>query len=212
MDKQIIFKDRWSMINYIWFFMIAASIIYSALNGNLGDLSNAVISGAQEAVELSIFTLGSMCVWLGFLNLAEESGLTRLLSKLLSPIINRLFPEYKDNDEIKGKICMNISANFLGLGNAATPLGLSAMKAMDAKSKGERPTAGMILFVVINTASIQLLPINMAAIRSKYGSMQPFGIITQIWITSVTALLFCVIVCKLMEKSGNNINRLKTKR
>lgn len=188
------------MLNYIWFFIILSSVIYSLICGNVAVLSDAVMQGAADAVELTIFTMGSMCAWLGFLKIAEESGLTRLLAKVFSPLINRLFPEYAKNEEIKGKICMNISANFLGIGNAATPLGLSAMKSMDEINTGDKPTKGMILFVVINTASIQLLPINMAAIRRSLGSTAPFAILLQIWITSVSALLICVILCKLAER------------
>ena len=124
---------------------------------------------------------------------------------LLSAAARRLLEliqteEYRKEQEIKGKICMNLSANFLGLGNAATPLGLSAMKAMAEKNSGDSPTKGMILFVVINTASIQLLPINMAAIRSSCGSMEPFGILPEIWLTSAVSLLVCVLFCKLAER------------
>lgn len=189
------------MLNYIWFCMIAASVVYALVSGNVQALSGAVMDGAKDAVELTIFTLGSMCAWLGFLKIAEKSGLTQILARVLSPVIDRLFPEYKHDNEIKGKICMNMSANFLGLGNAATPLGLSAMKAMEEKSKSDRPGKGLILFVVINTASIQLLPINMAAIRSSTGSTAPFSILPHIWITSVAALIVCIMFCKLAERS-----------
>ena len=190
------------MLNYIWFFMIIASVFYALFSGNLGALSAAVMDGARQAVELSIFLTGSMCAWLGFLNIAEKSGLTNLLARIFSPLIDRLFPEYKNNLEIKGKICMNISANFLGIGNAATPLGLSAMKAMEQVNKTDKPTKGMILFVIINTASIQLLPINMAAMRSSIGSTAPFSILPHIWVTSAAALIICVIAAKLKERSS----------
>ena len=126
------------MINYIWFGMIALSVVCAAVNGRLSELSSAVMDGAGDAVELSIFLLGSMCAWLGFLKIAERAGLTNLLAQGFSPIIDRLFPDYRDDDGIKGKICMNVSANLLGLGNAATPLGLSAMKAM-AFPRGTSP-------------------------------------------------------------------------
>lgn len=188
------------MLNTIWFFLIAASIVCAACTGRLPDLSGAVMDGARDAVELSIFLLGSMCAWLGFLKIAEKSGLTQLLARVLSPVIDRLFPEYRGEEEIKGKICMNLSANFLGLGNAATPLGLSAMTAMAEKNRSDSPTKGMILFVVINTASLQLLPINMAAIRESCGSIAPFGILPQIWVTSLASLIVCVMFCKLAEQ------------
>ena len=144
--------------------------------------------------------LGSMCAWLGFLKIAEKSGLTNLLAEAFSPVINWLFPEYKGDREIKGKICMNISANFLGLGNAATPLGIAAMQAMQEKNpRGDMPTKGMVLFVVMNTASLQLLPINMAAMRGACGSAQPFGILPEIWLTSLGALLAALLFCKILE-------------
>ena len=151
-------------------------------------------------MELSIFLLGSMCAWLGFLKIAERAGLTNLLAQGFSPIIDRLFPDYRGDEEIKGKICMNISANLLGLGNAATPLGLSAMKAMAERSPGDAPSRGMVLFVVINTASLQLLPVNMAAMRASCGSAAPFGVLPEIWLTSLGALITAVTACKLLER------------
>lgn len=188
------------MLNAIWFGMILASVICALCTGNLGNLSTALMEGAGDAVELSVFLLGSMCAWLGFLEIAEKSGLTALLATAFSPVIDRLFPEYREDEEIKGKMCMNLSANFLGLGNAATPLGLAAISAMAKKNRGETPTKGMILFVVCNTASIQLLPVNMAAMRSSCGSIQPFGILPEIWITSLASLTLCVFACKLWER------------
>ena len=188
------------MINYIWFGMITASVLCALCTGRLGELSAAVMEGAQGAVELSISLLGSMCAWLGFLKIAEKSGLTNLLAEAFSPVINRLFPEYKGDREITGKICMNISANFLGRGNAATPLGIAAMQAMQERNpRRDMPTKGMVLFVVMNTASLQLLPINMAAMRGACGSAQPFGILPEIWLTSLGALLAALLFCKIME-------------
>lgn len=192
------------MLNAIWFGMILASVICAACTGNLGSLSTAVMDGAGDAVELTVFLLGSMCAWLGFLRIAEKSGLTDLLATAFSPVIDRLFPEYRDDPEIKGKMCMNLSANFLGLGNAATPLGLAAISAMAKKNRGDTPTKGMLLFVVFNTASIQLLPINMAAMRSSCGSAEPFAILPEIWITSLLSLLTCVLFCKLAERRSLN--------
>ena len=192
------------MLNYIWFFMMVLSLICAAINGRMEELSAAVMDGAGSAVELSITLLGSMCAWLGFLKIGERSGLCGLIAKGFSPVIDRLFPDYRGEEEIKAKICMNISANLLGLGNAATPLGLSAMMAMAEKEGragrgGALPSRGMILFVVINTASLQLLPVNMAVMRAAKGSAQPFGILPQVWITSLGALITAVLVCKLLE-------------
>ena len=189
------------MLNSIWFGMIALSVVCALMTGRLGELSSAVMDGAQTAVELSIFLLGSMCAWLGFLKIAEESGLSRLLARALSPIIGRLFPEYREDEEIQGKISMNLSANLLGLGSAATPLGLAAMESMAEKNTTDSPTKGMILFVVMNTASLQLIPVNMAAMRANCGSAAPFSILPQVWITSAASLAVCMVACKLLERT-----------
>lgn len=190
------------MLNSIWFGMIVLSVLCALVTGRLGELSSALMEGAQTAVELSIFLLGSMCAWLGFMKIAEESGLSRLLAQALAPIIGRLFPEYKDDEEIQGKISMNISANLLGIGNAATPLGLAAMKSMAEKNPSkDTPTKGMILFVVMNTASLQLIPVNMAVMRANCGSAAPFSILPQVWLTSAASLVVCMMACKLLERS-----------
>ena len=186
------------MINYIWFGMIALSVVCAAVNGRLPELSSALMEGAGSAVQLSITLLG-------FLKIAERGGLTRLLAACFSPIIDRLFPDYRGDEELKGKICMNLSANLLGLGNAATPLGLSAMEAMAEKAGDGVPSRGMILFVVINTASLQLLPVNMAAMRASCGSSAPFGVLPEIWATSLGALVTAVAVCKLLEQRSGRL-------
>ena len=191
------------MLNCIWFGMIVLSVVCALATGRLGQLSTALMEGAQSAVELSLALLGSMCAWLGFLKIAEESGLSRWIAKALSPVIGRLFPEYRGEEEIQGKIAMNLSANLLGLGNAATPLGLAAMAAMEKRAPNrDRPTRGMILFVVMNTASLQLIPLNLAAMRASTGSMAPFSILPQVWVTSGAALVACVTCCKLLERSS----------
>lgn len=189
------------MLSHIWFCLILASILCAACTGRLPQLSSAVMDGAQSAVELSLSLLGSMCLWLGFLRIAEESGLSARLARVLSPVIDRLFPEYRNDREIQGKICLNLSANLLGLGNAATPLGLAAMQAMQSRNPSPLPTNGMVLFVVINTASLQLLPINAAALRAAAGSSAPFAFLPQVWLTSLGSLAVCVLACKAMEHS-----------
>lgn len=191
------------MLNAIWFGMIVLSVVCAIANGRLGELSPALLEGAGNAVELSLALLGSMCAWLGFLRVAEDSGLTQLLAEAFSPLIDRLFPDYREDQEVKGKICMNLSANLLGLGNAATPLGLSAMKAMSARAGERQPSRGMVLFVVMNTASLQILPVNLAAIRAKCGSAAPFGVLPEVWVTSLGALVTAVMVCKILERKYN---------
>lgn len=188
------------MLNAIWLGMILLSVVTAACTGRLAELSAAVMEGAQSAVELSVALLGAMCAWLGFLKIAERAGLTGLMALGFSPLIHRLFPEYRDDPEIQGKICMNLSANLLGLGNAATPLGLSAMEAMARRNRGDEPDPGMILFVVLNTASLQLLPLSMANLRAACGSAEPFSLLPQVWITSLASLLTAVFACRLLER------------
>lgn len=188
------------MLDGLWLGMILAALLCAVCSGRLQELSAAVLSGAGQAVEVSLLLLGSLCAWSGFMEIARQAGLTQLLGQALSPLINRLFPDYRENDDVKGKISLNFAANLLGLGNAATPFGLSAMAAMHAADGKRAPSRGMLLFVVINTASLQILPLNMAAMRAACGSTAPFSILPQIWLTSLACLLTCAGACKILEK------------
>ena len=188
------------MLDWIWAGMLLAGILCACCTGRLGEVSQAVLEGAQSGVELSLALLGSLCAWTGFLKIADGAGITRWLALALGPLLGRLFPEYREDPEIQGKICMNLAANILGVGNAATPLGLAAMEAMKKRSPEALPTRGMILFVVLNTASLQLLPMNMAGLRAAAGSAEPFAILPQVWLTSAGALLAAVTACKLLER------------
>jgi len=186
------------MLNTIWCSMMLLSIITALFTGRTEDLTNALQNGAQEAVTLSIAVLGMMCFWTGLLRIADLAGVTCVLSRLLSPVICRLFPDYKDDPVIKERISMNISANLLGLGNAATPLGLAAIKEMAAR-RGEQPSNGMMLFIVLNTASLQLIPTYAITLRSNYGSSDPFAILPAVWIVSAISLAVCITAAKLFE-------------
>ncbi|HCC02051.1 MAG TPA: spore maturation protein A [Ruminococcaceae bacterium] len=190
------------MLNWIWAGMILISFICAVCTGRMEQLSSAVLSGAGSAVELCITTLGLMCFWTGLMHAAERGGLTQLLAKALSPLLHRLFPKLQHNSPALGAICMNLTANFLGLGNAATPLGLAAMQELKKESDVPAGTAdnAMVLFVVLNTSSLQLIPTFMAALRGKYGAVQPFDILPAVWITSLCALLAAVTAAKLMER------------
>ena len=187
------------MLNSIWFYMIAFSVVCSLATGNLGELSTALMDGAQSAVELSLFLLGSMCAWLGFLKIAEESGLSKLLAQALSPLITRLFPEYRRDEEIQGKISMNLSANLLGLGNAATPLGLEAARKMSRRTPGVANDA-LCMLVVCNTASIQLIPTTVAAVRAGAGCAAPFDILPATWLASAISVSVGILAAKLFAK------------
>lgn len=196
------------MLDLIWIIMIVSALFFSIVNGTVSEVSAALLSGSKSAVSIVITLVGTMAFWLGITEIAVECGLTVKLKKLLMPIINLLFPDYKHNEDIKEKISLNFAANLLGLGNAATPLGLAAMDAMEkADGKRSSPSKGMVLFVVINTTSLQLLPTQMAALRSTYGSLSPFGILTPILITSLGTMVFAIILCKLMERNKYELDR-----
>lgn len=192
------------MIDVIWMVLIVTAIVFSVFTNNTSNTVTAISDGAKKAIELSLFLMGNMAFWLGIAQIAEKSGLLKKLGKLLSPIIDKLFPKFKNNNDVKNKITANITANMFGLGNAATPLGISAVNTID--DNGIYPSKEIILFVVINTASLQLIPTNMAALRSAYGSRNPFSILGCVLISSFGALVVSIALCKIIEviKNANN--------
>lgn len=191
-------------MNYIWGSLILISIICAIITGRMPQLSDSILVGAQDAVTLSISMLGMMCLWTGLMKIAERSGITGVISRFFSPIISKLFPDYEKDSAAVKAICMNIAANLLGLGNAATPMGIVAMKEMAKESKLKNTANNsMIMFVVINTASIQLIPTLLTILRQKHGANSPFDILPAIWITSIIALVVGIISAKILEKRGN---------
>ena len=192
------------MISYIFVVMIAISVIGSVILGTTAEVSGAVMDGAQSAVELIISICGMMCLWSGIMQVAKEAKLTQKLSKLFAPLLSRLFPDVSKDSKAFSLICMNVSANLLGLANAATPLGLQAMQELKAQSDSDVATDSMVNFVVLNTASIQLLPTTVAAMRDALGSHSPYDVIFCVWITSVLALFSGLTVSKLCCAFGRD--------
>lgn len=192
------------MISYIFVVMIAVSVIGSVILGTTAEVSGAVMDGAQSAVELIISICGMMCLWSGIMQVAKEAKLTQKLSKLFAPLLSRLFPDVSKDSKAFSLICMNVSANLLGLANAATPLGLQAMQELKAQSDTDVATDSMVNFVVLNTASIQLLPTTVAAMRDALGSHSPYDVIFCVWITSVVALFSGLTVSKLCCAFGRD--------
>ena len=188
------------MMNVIWGAMMLISILCALATGRMQQLSDAVLSGAGDAVELVISLLGMMCLWTGLMKIADAGGITRILSRVFAPVMRRLFPDYEPESPAVRAICMNVTANLLGLGNAATPMGIAAMKEM-AKRNPIPGTANnsMAMFVVINTASIQLLPTMMGVQRARYGSATPFDVVPAVWVTSFAALLVGIVMAKILE-------------
>lgn len=177
------------MINYIWAFMVVFSVISAIFGGNMQVLSNAIISSASDAVNLCIRLGGTICLWGGLMEIAEKSGLTDAVCRLLSPFLKLVFPKMDMRGKTAKAISMNVTANMLGLGNAATPLGLEAMRRLqDENPEKEKASADMIKFVVMNSAAFHLIPTTVAALRRDYGCKNPFDIMPASWLTSAAAL------------------------
>lgn len=177
------------LINYIWAFMVVFSVISAIFGGNMQVLSNAIISSASDAVNLCIRLGGTICLWGGLMEIAEKSGLTDAVCRLLSPFLKLVFPKMDMRGKTAKAISMNVTANMLGLGNAATPLGLEAMRRLqDENPEKEKASADMIKFVVMNSAAFHLIPTTVAALRRDYGCKNPFDIMPASWLTSAAAL------------------------
>lgn len=189
------------MLNYIWAFMIIVSFISAIFTGNMSELSNAVLSGACESVKFLISITGMMAFWTGIMKIADKCGATSAFSKFFYPIMKRLFPNSSHNSRAINAISMNITANLLGLGNAATPFGLKAMKEMQKLNQNKDiATKDMIMFVIINTASIQVIPTMTAMLRQNHGAAYPLDILPAVWITSFVSLFIGILITKFFEK------------
>lgn len=190
------------MLNYIWSGIVIISIICSVILGNTQNLSKALIDSGASSIELILTMAGIMCLWSGIMKIAVESGFTNLIAKLFAPILRPLFPKLDKDSEAFQSITMNISSNLLGLGNAATPFGLKAMEQLHTlNNKSDTASNEMVIFVVMNTASLQLLPTTLATLRQSYGSTAPFEIIVPVWISSVCSLVVALILaCTLNMK------------
>lgn len=187
------------MMNYIWSGIILLSIVYSLFTGGAAGLTDSVMEGAKSALSLIAATAGMMCFWSGIMEIAQAGGITSAVSRLFKPFYRLLMPDLAENKEICSAVSMNVSANLLGLGNAATPLGLRAMSLMQAENGSACASNSMVIFVVLNTASLQLVPTTVAVLRAENGSIDPMGIITSVWLCSAAALLVGIICAKLFE-------------
>ncbi len=177
------------MINHIWSAMVVFSLITAIFGGTADALSNAIISSTSDAVSLCIRLAGTICLWGGLMEIAEQSGLTNAVCRLISPILRLVFPKMDMKSKTARAISMNVTANLLGLGNAATPLGLEAMHHLQSEnSLKEKASSDMIKFVVMNSAAFHLIPTTVAALRKDYGSENPFDIMPASWISSAAAL------------------------
>lgn len=188
------------VMSWIFTAIVLVSLIFALLLGNGAALSAAVTQGAQAGVTLALSLAGSMCLWSGVGNVMEKIGLTALLSRLLRPLLHRLFPSTKTDDALSSSISGNICANFLGLGNAATPMGIRAVTRMKRADRPETATHEMCRLIVLNTASIQLIPASVAAVRAGLGCATPFDILPAVWLTSLCSAGAGVLAAVLLGK------------
>lgn len=191
------------MLNIIWPVFITISVVYGILTGRVEEVNNSIFESTAEAVKLTITFFGTICMWNGIIQIAAKTTLMDKLTKLLNPLMKFLFPEIKKGDKVHEEISMNMIANMLGLGNAATPLGLKAMKSMQKQNKKKDTLSNsMAMFIVLNTASLQIIPTTVIAIRSSLGSSNPSGIIIYVWIATIAAAITVVIATKTFIKMG----------
>ena len=189
------------MLNIVWPIFIIISFSYAILSGNLENLNSAIFDSTTDSINLTISLLGTMCLWSGIMQIASKTSLINKLTKLLQPIIHFLFPELKKNETVKKEISMNMIANILGLGNAATPLGLKAMKSMQKENpKKDTLSNSMAMFIALNTASIQIIPTTVIAIRNSLGSENPTAIVFPVWIATICAATAGITATKLFIK------------
>ena len=189
------------MINYIWCGMIIIGIIVGTITGNIEAVSTAAIEWAETAVELSLGLIGVMALWLGLMKIAEEAGIVRGMGLLMKPIMVRLFPEVPADHPAMGSIVANMAANFFGLGNAATPLGIKAMQELqDLNENKEEASNAMVTFLAINTSSVTLISSSIIAYRSAAGAANPADVIGPTIIATAVSTTVAIIACKVLEK------------
>ena len=188
-------------MSVIWTVMVGASILCGLATGNGGAVASAALEGAAAGVELSIAMAGALCLWLGIMEVMRRSGLAAGLSRLLRPVLKRLYPDFAQNKPVMDAVSANVSANVLGLGNAATPLGLEAARLMAEQSPGIASDS-LCMLVVCNTASIQLIPTTVASLRAAAGCATPFDILPAVWLTSAIALTAGISAAKLFARLG----------
>lgn len=189
------------MLNKIWPFFIIISFIYALLKLKIPELNESIFNSCSQTVEMILSFLGIMCMWNGIMQIIKETTLIDKIKKILRPFMKFLFPKLNKESKAYEEMTMNIVANLLGLGNAATPLGLKAMQALQEENPDkEKLSDTMIMFLVLNTASIQIIPTTIIAIRSSLGSSNPAKIIIPVWISTIIAASAGILTVKLLSK------------
>lgn len=190
-----------NMLNKIWPFFIIISFAFAIYSGNISNINSAIFSSAEQTVELCLTLLGTLCLWNGIMSIALKTSLIKKLTKFLKPLISFLFPDFKKDKKISEQVSMNIVANILGLGNASTPIGLKAISSMQEKNNDKTTlNNSMAMFILINTASLQIIPTTVIAIRSSLGSNNPSKIILAVWVATIAAFLTAITAGKILSK------------
>lgn len=193
------------MLNILWPIFMIISIFYAIFSGNLQNLNNSIFKSTDDAVSLTLTLIGTTCLWSGIMEVASSTNIIKYLSKILEPIVKVLFGDINIKGKAYNNIIMNIIANILGLGNAATPLGLKAMEELQKGNYNKnRLSDNMMMLIVLNTASLQIIPTTVIAIRNSLGSENPSKIIFPVWVSTICAAIVAVIFCKIIIKYTSN--------
>lgn len=197
------------MLNILWPIFIIISIIYAILSGNIENLNNSIFESTQSAINLTLTLIGTTCLWCGIMEIASNTDIIKGLSTILKPFVEKLFPKIDLEGKSYQNIIMNIIANILGLGNAATPLGLKAMDELQKENKNKKELSDeMMMLIVLNTASLQIIPTSIIAIRSSLGSQNPTQIIVPVWISTICAAIVGIIITKILIKITSGERKL----
>lgn len=188
------------LMGLIWTGMTVISVLYGCATGCAAEVGAAAVEGAETAVSFCISVGGMICLWCAVMELMRQCGIADALAKALSPVLRRLFPDSANDSSVMEPLSANVSANLLGLGNAATPMGIQAARAMARRAHSAEASDELCRLVVLNTASIQLLPTTVAAIRASYGAAVPFDILPAVWISSAFSVAAGLTAAKLFEK------------
>ena len=189
------------MLNIIWPIFIIISIIYAFCVGRVDEVNESIFESAESTVNLTLTFFGTLCLWNGIMEIATNTTLIEKLTKFLSPIMRVIFPDIRKEDKEYKEISMNIVANILGLGNAATPLGLKAMETMQEKNvEKDKLSNSMAMLIVINTASLEIIPTTVIAVRTSLNSANPTSIIIPVWVATIAAFTTVVILSKILSK------------
>lgn len=186
-------------MSILWTAMVAGAVLCGLLTGRSAQVTAAAMEGAAAGVELCLSMAGPLCLWMGVMEVMERCGLSQRLTGLLRPILKRLYPAFAEDKTVMEPIAANVSANLLGLGNAATPLGIQAAQRMSLRSPGVASDS-LCMLVVCNTASIQLLPTTVAAVRAAAGCQNPFDILPAVWLASLCSLMAGITAAKLLAR------------